>query len=85
MVTEPLYLEYSSIPREQQTIKQFVSCRVYDMMRIERGHRDAAVVECVATREQLVRAESEMERLRMEKEQVIRNKRASALTPSTST
>jgi hypothetical protein len=76
VISESLYLEYRAVPTAQQSVHQFVACRVYELLRVERGHRDAAVVECEGLRTQLVRAESEQERLRMEKEQLIRNKRA---------
>ena len=68
-------MEYHAIPRPLQSVQQWVQCRVYELMRVERGHREAVAVECAGLREQLVRAESELERLRMEREQLLRSKR----------
>jgi hypothetical protein len=75
-ISESMYMEYSAIAKDRQSVREFVCVRVYDMMAVERGNREAVTVECQQVREQLVRAESEMERVRMEREQMIRSKRA---------
>ena len=74
--SEALYLEYKGIAPAKQSIREWVGCRVYDLVRVERGHREAAMSEAATMREQLVRAESEMERLRLEKEALHRRLRA---------
>ena len=74
-ISESLYMQYSAIAPEQQTVRELVCCRMYEMQERETRHRDALTVELQHVTQQLVRAESEMERGRMEKEQLSRSKR----------
>ena len=79
-VGEALYLQYSSVAAEQQTVREFVCCRVYEAVERETRSREALSIELQQLTQQLVRAESEMERVRLEKEQLSRSKRLSART-----
>ena len=74
-ISEALYMQYSAVAVEQQTVKELVCCRVYELLEREARHREALNVELQQCTQQLVRAESEMERVRMEKEQLSRTKR----------
>ena len=85
LVSEAAYLQYSAIAAEQQTVKEFVSCRVYELLEREARSREALSSELQAVTQQLVRAESEMERVRLEKEHISRSKRLSHRSHTAST
>ena len=70
-------MQYKAIAVEQQTVKEFVCCRMYELMERETRNKEALNMELQQLTQQLVRAESEMERVRMDKEQLSRNKRLS--------
>ena len=78
VISEALYMQYCNTSAEQQTVKEFVSCRMYEVMERETRNREALNIEMQQLTQQLVRAESEMERVRGEKEQISRSKRLSA-------
>ena len=75
VISEPLYMQYSAIAVEQQSVKEFVCCRMYELLERETRNREALNIELQQLTQQLVKAESEMDRVRMDKEQLSRSKR----------
>lgn len=76
-ISEAMYLEYKSIDRHRQTIREYVCCSVYELLRTERSAKEAMGVELEMIRAKLIKSEDECDRNAREREQIAKLKRTS--------
>lgn len=75
-ISEAMYLEYSAIERHRQTIREYVCCTVYELLRAEKNAKDAMGKEVEMIREKLIKVEDECDRNARERDQIAKLKRA---------
>lgn len=74
-ISEALYLEYSAIDRHRQTIREYVTCSVYELVRAERNAKEASLKELDMVRALLIKSEDECDRNARERDSVAKLKR----------
>jgi hypothetical protein len=76
-LSEPLYLEYKGIEPNRQTIRQYVCCQVYELVRAERAAREAMLKELELVRAKSITTEDQADRNARERDQIARLKKTS--------
>lgn len=74
-ITEALYLEYKDIPASQQTLKEHISIRLYELLRVEKNTREAVVTELSLLREKYIEIDVDNERLKNNLEKLTKSKK----------
>jgi len=74
-VSEAMYLEYKSIERPRQSLREFLCCAVYELVRSEKSQRESVVREMEGIRSRLIEKEEEAERNGRERDQIAKLKR----------
>lgn len=74
-ISEALYLEYSAIEPQRQTIREYVTTRVFELLRSEKNARESMAKEVEMMRERLIKVEDECERNARERDQIAKLKR----------
>jgi hypothetical protein len=75
--SEAMYLEFKAIEPHRQTIREYVCCQVYELLRSERSLKEAMQKELELVRIKCIQAEDEGERCARERDQIARLKKVS--------
>ena len=75
-ISEAMYLEYKNIDRHRQTIREYVCCSVYELVRAEKSAKEAMGRELEMIRERLIKSEDEADRNGRERDQLAKLKRS---------
>jgi hypothetical protein len=70
IIPQTTYLEYKKTDADKQSLVQYVTVRVHEMLASERERRDALLLDLQRLREQCQRSSEELDRLSREKETV---------------
>jgi chromosome segregation ATPase len=76
-ISEPMYLEYKAIDRHRQTIREYVCCSVYELVRAEKNAKESMHKELEMIRAKLIKSEDECDRNARERDQLAKLKRRS--------
>jgi chromosome segregation ATPase len=74
-ISEALYLEYKGIEPNRQTIREYVCCNVYELIRAERAAKEAMQKELELVRIKSIHSEDEADRNARERDQLARLKK----------
>ena len=76
--SESMYVEFKAIEPHRQTVREYVCCAVYELVRAERNNKEAMAKELEMIRVKFIQSEDEAERNARERDTIAKLKKQSA-------